>query len=95
MGIRVVGMDLQGPLILGDRFVHLALLEQRVAKVVVANEIVRRAGECVSPQRLTVPPIRNLGARAANQSRQNERGETGQHHTAITPAGAQISHRPG
>ena len=95
VGFRVVGFDLQRLLVMGDRFVHIALLEQRVAEVVVGNEVVRRAGERVSPQRFTVPPISSLRARAENQSHQNDRGAAAQHHAAVTPAGAQIRRRPG
>ena len=95
VGIRVVGFDLQRLLVMGDRFVHLALLEQSVAEVVVGNGVVRRAGERVSPQRFTVPPISSLRARAENQSRQNDRRQAAQHHAAVTPAGAQFRRRPG
>ena len=95
MGFRVVGFDLQRLLVMGDRFVHIALLEQSVAEVVVGNEVVGRAGERVSPQRFAISPIRSLRARAENQSNQNDRGAAAQHHAAVTPAGAQIRRRPG
>ena len=95
VGFRVVGFDLQRLLVMGDRFVHLALLEQSVAEVVVGDEIVRRAGERVSPQRFTIPPISSLRTRAENQSHQNDRGAAAQHHAAVTPAGAQFRRRPG
>ena len=60
VGFRVVRVDFQRLLVMSHRFVHPALLEQNVAEVVVGNIIVRRAGERVSPQRFTVPPIRGL-----------------------------------
>jgi len=80
---------------MSERIVNIALFKQCVTEVVVGNRIVRRAGQRVSPQRFTVPPISRLHARAENQSRQNDRGEAAQHHAAVTPAGAQIRRRPG
>ena len=40
VGFRVVGIDLQRLLEMSDRFVHIALLEQRVAEVVMGFRVV-------------------------------------------------------
>jgi len=74
VGHRAAGVDLQRRLVLSDRSSTLPF-GQNVAEVDMTKEVVRRAGERVSPQRFTVSPISGLRARAKNQSRQNDRGE--------------------
>ena len=41
MGVREVRLELQGLLVLGDRFVQFALLQKSVAEVVVGDREVR------------------------------------------------------
>ena len=52
MGFGIVGIDFQGLLILGHRLVHLPLLEESIAKVVVAHPAVRILGQRIGPERL-------------------------------------------
>ena len=79
---------------MNHRFVRLPFLEKGVAEVVVGRIIARGAGQRVGPQRVTVPPISRLRARAENQSQEDDRGAAAQHRAAVTPAGAQYR-RPG
>src|ERR1051325_833813 len=45
---------------LGDGFIDLSLHHQGIAKPVMSNSVVRRIGQSVSPDRLTIPPSRSL-----------------------------------
>src|ERR1700681_1845022 len=65
-----------------------------LTKVSFGNNVVRNAGKRTGPERFTILPIGDLGARGENQSYENDTGDTGQHKTAVTPASTEVNRSP-
>ena len=82
-----MGCNLQRFLVMENRFGQPAILEKGRAEVVVGRGVVRCAGQGVTPERFTIPPISSLPMGAENQSHKNERGKPAQAQTTA----AQVS----
>ena len=52
------------------------------------------AGNRTCPERLTILPIRRLSVRGESQRTQDDKGESAEEQTAVTPAGAQVGRQP-